>query len=95
MCGDGLIVGSEICDDHSNDGIGCSIGCLGMSDGWACSLFPNGTSKCTAICGDGRVIPTFETCDDGPSNHVPPFTVQGCVLDCSGADTAWNCSGGD
>ncbi len=27
ICGDGLIVGSENCDDGSNDNIGCKSGC--------------------------------------------------------------------
>lgn len=27
LCGDGYTVGTETCDDHSDDGIGCLVGC--------------------------------------------------------------------
>ena len=64
ICGDGLLKGVEICDDHSNDGIGCEIGCLIEALGYDCSqVYPNLTTWCSPICGDQiRVI--GEICDD-------------------------------
>lgn len=55
ICGDGLILGVENCDDHSNDGLGCAPGCQSLNTlGYDCTLnHPNGTTKCTNICGDG------------------------------------------
>jgi cysteine-rich repeat protein len=50
-CGDAIINGSEICDDGVNDGRygGCLPGCQGLGP----------------FCGDSKVEPNIETCDDG------------------------------
>ncbi len=61
-CGDGVIAGSEVCDDNSDDGIGCAMGCGGDATGWNCSGAP--LSVCSEICGDGMVVGS-EMCDDG------------------------------
>lgn len=37
VCGDGILKGTEDCDDNSNDGVGCMIGCIGTSVGFDCS----------------------------------------------------------
>jgi len=65
QCGDGLIAGTEQCDDRnrlSNDG--CSSTCQ-IETLWACTGQP---SVCTyngpAVCGNGR-IERGEECDDG------------------------------
>ena len=31
------MVGAEACDDESNDGDGCLIGCSGEAVGWSCT----------------------------------------------------------
>jgi cysteine-rich repeat protein len=50
ICGDGVIVGSEVCDDgNSREGDGCRYDCAGLE-----------------ICGDGLLDPAAdEVCDDG------------------------------
>lgn len=37
VCGDGVLVGSESCDDGSNDAKGCNSTCNGNSPDWICS----------------------------------------------------------
>ncbi len=60
VCGDGLLVGAEGCDDGNYfDGDGCD-GCV-VQPGWVCAT-PG--EPCTAVCGDGLVVGT-ESCDDG------------------------------
>ena len=59
-CGDTIVEGTEQCDDGNHDmGDGCSPLCAREPQ---CS---NGT--CTAVCGDGVILPgdTTEECDDG------------------------------
>jgi fibro-slime domain-containing protein len=55
ICGDGKVVGNEVCDDGFNDGRpgGCMPGCLARAP----------------FCGDGTVTTPPEACDDG-SNLV-------------------------
>jgi len=84
--------GSEACDDHTNDGLGCLVGCTGVAEGFDCIQSGFGNS-CSPICGDGRVY-SPEICDDGPIDHIAPFSVQNCLTDCSGSDPKWNCIGG-
>ena len=63
ICGDGILVGSETCDDGDDDGIGCETGCRGVAEGYSCDLDEE-PSDCTNICGDG-LIAVPEVCDDG------------------------------
>ena len=66
ICGDGLIVGTETCDDGNQmSGDGCSAICL---------VEPN-----TASCGD-RMISGAEQCDDGTDNGGTIY--GGCTSDC-------------
>lgn len=63
ICGDGLILGSETCDD--NDGTpansdGCDTSCQ-VESGWTCTGTSN--SVCSEICGDGIIV-GIEECDD-------------------------------
>jgi len=38
ICGDGLVVAGEVCDDGNNsDGLGCLADCSGSIDGFACT----------------------------------------------------------
>ncbi|WP_395053684.1 DUF4215 domain-containing protein [Flavobacterium sp.] len=61
ICGNGIISGSETCDDGnttSNDG--CNSTC-NVETGYICVGTP---SNCSSICGDGIIV-TPEQCDDG------------------------------
>jgi len=55
ICGDGMVVGGEVCDDGTNNGMygGCEPGCMARAP----------------YCGDGMVQNPPEQCDDG-SNAV-------------------------
>ena len=64
MCGDGKIVGKEVCDDgNTKSGDGCSGDCRKKEKGWGC------TGKEPTVCnawGDGVLSrSTGEQCDDG------------------------------
>jgi cysteine-rich repeat protein len=54
----------EVCDDGSNDGIGCLVGCGGSVPGYGCTNGLNIASVCGPDPGDGTVIAS-EECDDG------------------------------
>ena len=60
--GDGSILGLEVCDDGSDDGIGCALGGLGPAEGFTCNS--TSTSVCENIYGDGITV-FGEECDDG------------------------------
>ena len=64
-----------------------------MADGWTCTHISGGISSCSLICGDGRVI-FPEICDDGPSDHLAPFSIKRCFPNCTGSDPKWNCTNG-
>jgi len=68
-CGDGIVNGSEVCDDGVNDGRhgGCLPGCGGLG----------------AFCGDGHTdTDDMEKCDDGvnQSSYGEPGCAPGCRL---------------
>ena len=60
ICGDGLDVGTEGCDDHN---VAPLDGCFQCSveKGWNCTDFLEQTSTCTTICGDHYRI-GYEEC---------------------------------
>ncbi|MDP2343152.1 MAG: IPT/TIG domain-containing protein [Deltaproteobacteria bacterium] len=61
ICGDGLLRGSEACDDdNGDDADGCSADCA-VEPGFTCSGQP---SECLEVCGDSIQGPR-EECDDG------------------------------
>jgi len=66
-CGDGLTYGIEICDDDSDDNVGCLTGCTGVNPLYNCTLGTNMTAAvCNFKCGDGKVLASAgEVCDDG------------------------------
>lgn len=72
ICGDGMLVGPEQCDD-SNDvsGDGCAGDCLTIEDGWECF-----DDKCQPICGNSEINEN-EECDD--SNNTD---FDGCSSKC-------------
>jgi cysteine-rich repeat protein len=64
VCGDGVIAGSETCDDrNTTPGDGCDAHCQ-LETGWTC---PQAGSPCLPRCGDGVKLGS-EQCDD--SNAV-------------------------
>ncbi len=80
QCGDGVVEGTEICDNGTEnglfygDGSGCSLACTREP-----TCRPEGggaTRACDSFCGDGMRLGA-EQCDDG--NLVPG---DGCSPDC-------------
>ncbi|HEX5063336.1 MAG TPA: DUF4215 domain-containing protein, partial [Kofleriaceae bacterium] len=58
-CGDGVVAGSETCDDgNTAAGDGCSASCA-LEPGWSCQM-----TTCDEVCGDGMIVGA-EACDDG------------------------------
>src|SRR5690606_26576149 len=92
-CGNGLLEGTELCDDGNDDDFdgcthlcrppGCGDGIL--HDGEECDDGnTNNTDACTQkcavpVCGD-TYVQAGEECDDGNSSEV-----DGCLNDCSAA----------
>jgi len=74
-CGDGTREGSEQCDDRNLRAFdGCDPACRNEPD---CT-----GGVCTAICGDGVILPgTSETCDDGNT-----IDGDGCSATCTSED---------
>ena len=97
LCGDGLVVGNEICDDGGLGG--CLPDCSGATQNYTCSAgspttasvcscsigFSLQSGNCLPTCGDGLVFPP-ETCDDNNNG--------GCLPDCSGVFEDFFCYGG-
>jgi hypothetical protein len=96
-CGDGLVAGSEVCDDLNMGG--CLPGCVGQNTNFSCiggsptspsvcscqqAYFPSG-ALCLSSCGDGLVA-SDEVCDDGG--------LGGCLIDCTGSSPLYTCSPG-
>jgi cysteine-rich repeat protein len=71
VCGDGVISGSEECDDGDMNMDGVYGGCTTQ-----CKYGP--------YCGDGMVDPDNEVCDDGPKNGASYSTTptDGCTIKC-------------
>ncbi len=83
ICGDGLVVGIEDCDDSGViDGDGCS-GVCGIEAGYECVGEP---STCAPACGDGLII-LPEGCDDGGL-----VAGDGCNGSCQ-VEPGFDCSG--
>lgn len=84
VCGDGVIGGSETCDDgNTKSGDGCHAMCV-IEDGWTCGGTP---SMCLpGKCGDG-VLLGVEGCDDGNTTAG-----DGCSATCAVED-GWVCQG--
>jgi uncharacterized repeat protein (TIGR01451 family) len=82
-CGDGFILGDEVCDDGgTEEGDGCPSDCLAVDKGWTCAGEP---SVCETVCGDGLLAGAVEACDDG---GVEPG--DGCDGSCE-IELGWSC----
>ena len=89
VCGDGMIIGNETCDDGNYwayDGCrGCQVEC-----GWDCS-----GGECAGICGDG-MRKGAEECDDGNTESGDGCS-RYCMVEagftCGGAWSYWECGG--
>ena len=64
--GDGLIVGTEACDDwNSSNNDGCSTSCT-IEAGFNCSRSAaSSCDTCTPIWGDSKKMAPYEQCEDG------------------------------
>jgi fibro-slime domain-containing protein len=81
-CGDGIVEGTEECDDGgTKSGDGCNNFCK-IEPGWSC-LVPN--APCQPKCGDGLQIGE-EKCDDGNT-----ISGDGCSTDCRQVEPGWSC----
>ncbi|MEZ4267583.1 MAG: OmpA family protein [Myxococcota bacterium] len=79
-CGDGTRCAPyETCDDdNTDDDDGCSADCQDVEPGWFCATTPaEGTTVCSASCGDGDLAAGSEECDDGNSSNN-----DGCLNNC-------------
>ncbi len=83
-CGNGILEGTEACDDgNTTPGDGCTADCKIETD-WACPT-PNSPCVSTVVCGDGH-ISGDEKCDD--HNTVDG---DGCSADCKTVEDGWTC----
>lgn len=87
VCGDGVLVLPEKCDDNDNtvppsSGDGCSSTCT-VETGWTCAT-PG--AACTKTCGDGVIAAGAEACDDG--NNV---SGDGCAMGCAATEAGFTC----
>ncbi len=87
ICGDGILAGSEACDDgNATDGDGCTA-CV-VDDGWVC---PAGEACHEMECGDG-VAEGSEACDDGNTTDGDGCS-SSCVLEIAARGSARQLSG--
>lgn len=88
-CGDSkMFAPYEVCDDGTNDNVGCGTNCLSVNPLWVCTSGDLSTpSSCGPKCYDGVKV-GFETCDPGP-----PF-IDGwyCNSTCNGPFAGWSCN---
>ncbi len=81
ICGDGIVNGSEECDE----GIDINVGGTGSYDG--CNA--NCTKTGIARCGDGKLQSLYEECDDGNNRNG-----DGCNDKCI-IENGWECTDHD
>ncbi len=83
VCGDGVVEGSEECDDgNTKSGDGCSAICT--VEPWYTCPMPDKPCVYTPVCGDGKVQGN-EQCDDGNTTSG-----DGCSSTCQ-VEPGWQC----
>ncbi len=83
VCGDGIVIGTEVCDDgNTATGDGCDASCV-VETGWSCDGADPTT--CNTTCGDSIVVGT-EVCDDGNTTAN-----DGCDATCAAVETGYVC----
>ncbi len=92
VCGDGILKGSETCDDHNAiAGDGCSATCQ-VETGFTC---PTVNAACVPKCGDRlvRSNSTYtEQCDDDDNTYPgAPAGGDGCSSTCQ-VEAGWSCA---
>lgn len=90
VCGDGLILGNEVCDDGKNHGVGCVFDCKHVSKGFVCD--DDGGKVCTTVCGD-KVRAGDEECDDGNNKAGDGCSPKCIIEDNWGCDDNGVCDG--
>ena len=81
ICGDGLVVKTEMCDDKGAPN-GCNSTCDGYDPYWTCD--GSSPSKCSPICGDLYEVSDKECEDDYIDD-------EGCLENCSASLPGWDC----
>jgi fibro-slime domain-containing protein len=76
VCGDGIVEGSELCDDGNTQPYdGCASDCIKEP---ACGTDTSPSGACLSECGDGILLASSaEECDDGNT-----LSGDGCSEDC-------------
>ncbi|MEO6602837.1 MAG: SUMF1/EgtB/PvdO family nonheme iron enzyme, partial [Polyangiaceae bacterium] len=88
LCGNGVLDGSERCDDGNPDsGDGCSATCK-VETAWGCTQAE--PSKCAAICGDGLVV--GDEAQAGGCDDKNTQANDGCSATCK-VEASYVCSG--
>jgi fibro-slime domain-containing protein len=83
-CGNGILDGTEQCDDgNTASSDGCSKICQ-MENNYDCRV-PGQPCENLAVCGNGSLT-SDETCDDGNTRDG-----DGCSADCQTVETGWQC----
>ncbi|CAI2363878.1 unnamed protein product [Moneuplotes crassus] len=108
ICGDGLLVGPEVCDDNNTaDGDGCKSDCTAVETRWVCS---GGSATTQSICkectqGFYQNSPSHPTtcvteCGDGYKvgaevcDDGNTSDADGCKSDCTEIEENYVCFGG-
>ena len=108
ICGDGLRIGTEKCDNGSNSGTGgWASDCTSVTAGWVCSGGSSSSADTCTQCSAGyyqndATNPTtwVTHCSDSKrvgsekwdDGNTTPN--DGCSSDCTSIDSGWVCSGG-
>ncbi|MFH1918106.1 MAG: DUF4215 domain-containing protein, partial [Nanoarchaeota archaeon] len=86
LCGNGVVSGSELCDDGSNNGVVCSP--KYSSSCTYCSSSCNSITLQGLYCGDG-IINGLEECDDGNSINRDGCSNE-CKIECLFNSARWS-----
>ncbi|CAD8178245.1 unnamed protein product [Paramecium octaurelia] len=100
ICGDGIIIGQEECEDMNDiqqDGcfncrFQCQQSCIVCAQG-ICLICEYGwdqyNNQCRSVCGNGQIVQQYEQCDDGNNDNF-----DGCDSNCQ-VEKDWICNQSD